>query len=314
MFKYEKEQKIYEIEGLKLGGQPGQLPTVMMGSIFYEGQKILKNAKKGEFNKEKAQELIKTEEELSDQTGNPMLLDICCAWPQSFEKLIDFVASNTDSPFAIDGTTTEVKMAGANYVKETGLSSRVVYNSIMPQARDNELIAIKESGIESAILLTLNTKNPTLAGRIEMMDKLLSLVEKAGIIKPLIDTTVIDKPDVGPISKTIFMVKEQYGIPAGAGVHNAIARWVEMSELSSEKFILANAVANSFPIAMGADFLLYGPIENAPEAYFVSSLADTYVAYNARQEFKIRPLTNNHPLMRIFRKNNNIKEIKKKSN
>jgi tetrahydromethanopterin S-methyltransferase subunit H len=312
MFKYEKEQKIYEINGLKLGGQPGELPTVMIGSIFYEGHKILKDAKKGEFKKEKAQQLIKIEEELSDQTGNPMLLDICCAWPEAFEKLIDFVASNTDSPFAIDGTTAEVKMVGAKYVKETGLSSRVVYNSIMPQAKDDELVAIKESGIESAILLTLNTKNPTLAGRIEIMDDLQNLAQKAGITKPLIDTTVIDKPDIGPISKAIFMVKDQYGIPSGAGVHNAIARWSEMSELSSEKLMLANAVANSFPIAMGADFLLYGPIENAPEAYFVSSLADTYVAYNARQEFRIRPLTNNHPLMRIFRKNNNIKEIKKK--
>jgi tetrahydromethanopterin S-methyltransferase subunit H len=301
VFKFEKEQEIYEIAGVKVGGQPGQLPTVMLGSIFYEGHDILRDAKKGEFDKERAQQLIKTEEELSDQTGNPMILDVCSSWPDAFESLIDFVAGNTDSPFAIDGTTAEVKMAGAMYVREAGLSQRVVYNSILPHTKDDELAGIKESGIESAILLTLNTKTPTLAGRLDVMDDLLSLAQQAGISKPLVDTTVLDRPDVGPISKAIYMVKEKYGIPAGAGAHNAVARWAELSDLSDEKISLASAVANSFPIAFGADFLLYGPIDHSREAYFTSSLADSYVAYNARQEFRTRPLTSEHPLMKIFR-------------
>ena len=301
MFKHEKEQEIYEIAGVKIGGQPGQLPTVLFGSIFYDGHEILKDPQKGEFDKEKAQELIKTEEELSDQTGNPMILDVCCAWPDAFGKCIDFVASNTDNPFAIDGTTAEVKMAGAKYVRDSGLASRVVYNSIMPHAKEDEIAAIKESGIESSILLTLNTKIPTLAGRLEVMDELLKLAQQAGISKPIVDTTVLDRPDVGPISKAIYKVKEKYGIPAGAGAHNAVARWAEMSVLSQKNQLLANVVANVFPIAMGADFLLYGPIENASDTYFASSLADAYVSYNARQEYRIRPSTNEHPLLKIFR-------------
>ena len=301
MFKHEKEQEIYEIAGVKIGGQPGQLPTVLFGSIFYDGHDIITDTKKGEFDEEKAQGLIKAEEELSDQTGNPMILDVCCDQPDTFEKYIDFVASNTDCPFAIDGTTAEVKLAGARYVKDAGLASRVVYNSIMPHAKQDELVAIKDSGIETAILLTLNTTNPTLMGRLEVMDDLLSLAKQAGIAKPIVDTTVIDRPDVGPISKAIYMIKNKFGIPSGAGAHNAVARWAEMSDLSPKKQVLANIVASAFPISMGADFLLYGPIENAPETYFASSLADAYVAYSARQEFRIRPLTGNHPLLKIFR-------------
>jgi tetrahydromethanopterin S-methyltransferase subunit H len=301
MFKFQKEQEIYDIAGVKIGGQPGQLPTVLFGSIFYDGHDILLDAQKGEFDKGKAQELIKIEEELSDQTGNPMILDVCCAWSSAFEKLIDFVASNTDNPFAIDGTTAEVRMAGAKYVRDSGLSQRVVYNSIMPHVKEDELAAIKDSGIEAAILLTLNTKIPTLAGRLEVMDDLLSLAQQAGISKPIVDTTVIDRPDVGPISKAIYMVKDKYGIPAGAGAHNAVARWDEMSGLSPKKQLLASVVVSSFPIALGADFLLYGPIDHSKEVYFACSLADSYVAYNARQEYNIRPMTNNHPLLRIFR-------------
>ncbi|MFX0047908.1 MAG: tetrahydromethanopterin S-methyltransferase subunit H [Candidatus Hermodarchaeota archaeon] len=301
MFKYEKEQKIYDVAGVKLGGQPGQLPTVLFGSIFYDGHDIVKDAKKGEFDKEKAQQLIKTTEELSDQTGNPTILDVCCSWPDAFEKFIDFVAHNSDGPFAIDGTTAEIKMIGAKYTMDVGLSSRVVYNSIIPHAKEDEIATINESGIESAILLTLNTTKPNIAGRLEVMDDLISVAQEAGITKPIVDTTVIDKPDIGPISKAIHMVKDKYGIPTGAGVHNAVARWTEMSNLSSKKQSLANAVANSFPIAYGADFLLYGPIDQSKEAFFTSSLADAYVAFNARQEFRIRPLTSEHPLMKIFR-------------
>ncbi|NVM17555.1 MAG: tetrahydromethanopterin S-methyltransferase subunit H [Candidatus Lokiarchaeota archaeon] len=301
MFKYDKEQEIYDIAGVKLGGQPGQLPTVLFGSIFYYGHDIVKDAKKGEFDKEKAQQLIKTAEELSDQTGNPLILDVCCSWSGTFEKLIDFVANNSDNPFAIDGTTAKIKMTGARYAKDVGLSSRIVYNSIMPDANKDEIAVIKESEIETAILLSLNTTKPTLAGRMEVMDDLLSISREAGITKPIVDTTVIDKPDIGPISKVIHMVKEKYGIPTGAGVHNAVARWAEMSDLSPKKQFLASAVANSFPIAFGADFLLYGPIDQSEEAFFTSSLADAYVAFNARQEFRLRPLTNEHPLMKIFR-------------
>ena len=35
MMSFSKEQKIIEIGGLKLGGQPGELPTALFGTVFY---------------------------------------------------------------------------------------------------------------------------------------------------------------------------------------------------------------------------------------------------------------------------------------
>ena len=60
--------------------------------------------------------------------------------------------------FPIDGATADVRIAGAKYVGETGLSNHVVCNSITPHTNDDEIKAIKEAKIKSAILLTLNTK------------------------------------------------------------------------------------------------------------------------------------------------------------
>ena len=36
MFKFQKEQEIVNIAGVKIGGQPGELPTVLAGTIFYD--------------------------------------------------------------------------------------------------------------------------------------------------------------------------------------------------------------------------------------------------------------------------------------
>jgi len=46
VFKFEKEQNIFDIAGVKIGGQPGQLPTVLIGSIFYHKHKIVIDEKK----------------------------------------------------------------------------------------------------------------------------------------------------------------------------------------------------------------------------------------------------------------------------
>jgi len=301
MFRFSKEQKIFDIAGVKVGGQPGELPTVMIGTIFYHKHKIVKDEKIGDFEKEKAEELLVKEAEMSEKTGNPRIVDVCCGWPQAFSKLIDFVAKTVDTPFSIDGSTAEVRIAGAKYVGEVGLSNRVVYNSISPHTTEDEIKAIKEAKIKSAILLTFNTNNPTLMGRLQVVDELLTIAQRAGIENTLIDACVLDIPDPGSVSKAIYLIKEKYGLPAGAGMHNAVDIWRRRRRLDSTSYSLASTVANVISIAAGANFLLYGPIENAPIAYFTCALADAYVAYSTRQEFRTKTLTNNHPLFRIFK-------------
>jgi tetrahydromethanopterin S-methyltransferase subunit H len=301
MFQFNKDQQIFDIAGVKVGGQPGQLPTVLLGSIFYHKEKLVEDAKKAKFDKEAAEKLLKQEEALSDETGNPSIVDVCCAWPQAFPKFIEFVANTIDGAFAIDGTTPEVRITGAKYAAEVGLSERIVYNSITPHTKDEEITALKESKIRSAILLTLNVANPTLSGRLEVIDEALSIANKAGIQNILVDATVLDIPDPGPVSKAIYLIKEKYGLPAGGGLHNAMDRWRERGKLESDEYKMGTLVANIFPIVMGANFILYGPIERASNIYFSCGLADAYVAYNMVQEYGKKPLVSNHPLMKIFK-------------
>ena len=75
MFRFEKEQKIINAGGIKVGGQPGEVPTALTGTIFYIGHKIVKDKKEGIFDKARAETLINRMEELSDMTTNPFILE-----------------------------------------------------------------------------------------------------------------------------------------------------------------------------------------------------------------------------------------------
>ena len=301
MFKFEAEQKIFEIGNVKVGGQPGQLPTVLIGSMFYHGDRLVKDEKEGVFDKEKAEEFLREEEDISRKTGNPGIVDVVAAWPEAIVKYIDFIADATDSPFLVDGTTPDVRIAGVKHVAEVGMLDRAIYNSIIPEIKQEEIDCIKESGLKSAIMLTLNTRNPTIHGRLEVVDGLLDIAERAGIEKCLIDATILDIPDPGPVGKAIYHIKEKYGLPAGCGAHNAIERWKSKKNLSPSTYFTSSAVANVIPISMGADFILYGPIQNSSKVYIPCAVADAYVAYAMRHEYGIRPLSNDHPLFRVFR-------------
>lgn len=302
MFKFSSIQHVYDIGGVKVGGQPGQYPTVMVGSIFYHGHKIVKDERKGIFDEKAAERLLNAEAELSDRLGNPRMVDVVGSFPEAIVRYIDYIVDAIDSPFLIDGTTAHVRIAGLKHAKEIGAIGRAVYNSLTTEAKGEEIAAIRDSGIKTAILLTLNSRNPTLQGRMEALDSLLKLAKEAGIEQYLVDTTILDIPDPGVCAKACYLEKEKYGYPVGCGAHNAVDRWSQLKKLNPSVKLIATAVANVFPIALGADFILYGPIDNAPDAYEMCAIADAYVSYSMSQEFRIRPESPVHPIKRVFRK------------
>lgn len=304
MIKYSKEQKIFDIAGLRIGGQPGELATTLIGSMFYYGHNIVRDDRKGDFDEQAAEALIKRQEEYSDRTGNPCLIDVVCAWPETVIKYVDFVADHIDGPLVMDGTTEEVRIVGLKHVKEVGLQDRIILDSINPEIKQREIDAIRESGVTSAILLVFNQENPWIEGKLELMRgtptrrSLLSICEEAGVTKPLVDTVVIDIIDPGPSSKAIQLIKEEFGLPCGCGAHNALFRYWQAKKPDKEEKLATEAVCNATPILMGANFLLYGPMEGCSHIFPAMGLLDSYVAYVMKSYYKIRP-PKDHPLYRV---------------
>jgi|Deesub1362A_J573_1020465.scaffolds.fasta_scaffold02737_7 tetrahydromethanopterin S-methyltransferase subunit H len=299
MFKFSSPQKIIEISNVKLGGQPGELPTVMIGSIFFEGHSIVEDSKKGIFDERRAEELVNQALSLSDETGNPTIIDIVGDTPQALIKYIDFISSICDAPFLIDGSTAEVRIEATKHVAEIGLQERAIFNSIYEHTTDEEREVIRECEITSSVVLAVNSRNPMVKGRVEMAERLIKEAEEVGIKNILLDTGVLDIPDVGVASKTIFEVKERFGLPSGCAPANTIDMWTKLKERSKEIFRVCDAFGSAMTPLFGADFVMYGPIGRAKYVYPAVAFADAIIAYTMRQE-GVRPKTKEHPLFRIF--------------
>ncbi|MCL5877745.1 MAG: tetrahydromethanopterin S-methyltransferase subunit H, partial [Candidatus Bathyarchaeota archaeon] len=189
-FKFNTEQKIYEIGSAKIGGQPGENPTFLIGSIFWLGQKMVQDANKGIFDEKAAEDIINRCQTQSDITGVKFALDIVGTTELAFEKYIDFVPKHTDAPLMLDAMSPRTRMAAANLAKKMGLTDRCLYNSVYKGVTDAELANLKESGIKMSIVLADDPKDTTLEGKMKVIVEALELAEKGGITKPLIDTAI----------------------------------------------------------------------------------------------------------------------------
>jgi tetrahydromethanopterin S-methyltransferase subunit H len=298
LLEFRAEQKKFEIGGVTVGGQPGVRPCVLIGSIFYHGHKINTDEARGDFRRDEAEKAIRIKEEYSERTGNPAMLDVVGATPEALRRHLEFAAGATRMPLLIDGTTVDVRLAGLKYVAEAGLAQRCVYNTIQPEVGDAELRAIQEAGVESAVILAYYMKDFTARGRFKAVSELVPRVQQAGIRKLLIDTCVMDLATMGQALSAIFQVKDELGLPAGAGVHNAIAVWRGLkSKLGEEARPLCIASAVASAISVGADFVLYGPVEDAKNVFPAAGMIDTVFSQLAMENGK-RP-DKSHPRYRI---------------
>jgi len=306
LFKFESKQRIFEIGNIKLGGHPGELPTVLMGNVFYRGMPEVTNHKKGEFDQEKVLKWITVAEELSEKTGVPHFVDVMAMYPEAMKKYIEFVTEHSTSPLLIDGANTETRIAGLEFAKELGLQERIIFNAIFPKIPENEVDAIRESGVSAAILLAQNEMDYSPEGRVTILKGLkgqtglVKIAEKANIKKILVDTIVFDIPSIAYASEAIKLVKNELGYPTGCSPANATYNW-KMSQkgLVKEGFAASNACAHVLAQFHGADFLVYGPIKQAKNLIPACAIGDAIIAYYAMRRLGIKPLVSNHPIYKI---------------
>jgi len=299
VFRFSVPQKVYEIGGVKVGGNLGENPAVMIGSIFYKGDKIVQDDTTGTFDLQAAKELIAKLEEISDRTGLPAMLDVVCSSSQVAARYLEFAADATRMPILIDAVSEDAGVGGLNCAKELGIVGRTVLNSINPETKEPVYQKAKEVGLESAIALTYSTKAIISSNeRVKLLDILIPRMEAAGIRKILVDTVVMDVATLGLACKAIYNVKDQFGYPAGCGAHNAVESWGALKKKKDKMLTLVcSSVVNGLPIAIGADFVLYGPVSSAEYMFPAISLIDASYGQIMMEEGK-RP-SPSHPRFKI---------------
>jgi tetrahydromethanopterin S-methyltransferase subunit H len=128
MFVFKKEQQIYDIGDVKLGGMPGQHPTTLIGGLFFTGQPIVVDTKKGVFDTNLTSEWISTGKLMVEKTGHPLMIQVYGRTPDAMERHLRWVSDNFDGPMMFESTNLKARLRGIEVSDELGLSERIIYN------------------------------------------------------------------------------------------------------------------------------------------------------------------------------------------
>lgn len=304
MFRFNTEQNTYQIGNTKIGGQPGERATVLSGSIFYRGHKIVKDNLTGEFDQDAARALLEQEAEVSAETGIPRIIDVIGDTGEALARHAEFVLEETDCPILFDSLTPTARTEALEMLEvDDSAKERLIYNSLDPNSPEEEYEAIAKYGIKSAVILAFDKLALLPKQRMDLLVKPGGLLEKAkqaGIEQILVDPGVLDVASLAWTTLTISNIKEELGLPAGCAPSNSVYLWKKMRSKGAPTFESVASTVFSYPVINGADFLLYGPIANAEWVYPAIATADAMMAY-AKKAQGIRVRDKSHPLYRVFK-------------
>ncbi len=246
MFKFEKEQSVWDFNGTKIGGQPGEYPTVLAASIFYNKQEIVLDDKTGKIDKPKAEALWNRCQELSDLTGIPHFIQIMAEYGPAFESYISWFDSiDNKTAFLLDSSAPEARMHTCKWVTEVGLAKRCIYNSINGSIADKEIEVLKNSDVDASIVLAFNPADPSVPGRQKVLIEggvagqkkgMIPISEDCGITRPILDTAATPLGlGSGGSYREILACKAIFGYPTGGAYHNMTVAWTWLKRWKGTK-------------------------------------------------------------------------------
>jgi len=345
MFKFEKEQSVWDFNGTKIGGQPGEYPTVLGASIFYNKQEIVLDDHTGKIDKAKAEALWNRCQVLSDMTGVPHFIQIIAEYGEAFESYFSWFDSiDNKTAFLMDSSVPKALAHACEYVTEVGLAHRAIYNSINGSILPESIEALKNSDVDAAIVLAFNPADPSVAGREKVLVEggvagqtkgMLEIAEYCGIKRPILDTAATPLGlGSGGAYREILACKAIHGYPTGGAYHNMTVSWTWLKRwkgTSKTPSVLAEGYkgkdllleqmphhylggiegikqaawsapdigCNMIASTLGADLIMYGPIENV-EAMITAQAYTDITVLEATRQLGIECKSESHPIFKLI--------------
>jgi tetrahydromethanopterin S-methyltransferase subunit H len=259
---------VYDLCGLKVGGQRGEYPTVMAGTIFYTKDKTVSDPKAGVFDKKAAADSIHRQDELSIHYNIPAIVHVVGQTAEAIERYILFVVDHSDSPIIIDSSSMDVRLRGIRLAKDIGVGSKAIYNSIIAVS-DKERDVLKDmDGAEYAICLSYEDSAESSVKKTTQVQRYF----KGAVQKWIIDPGV-PRLGMGALSalERAWILKNRLGFPTAIGIHN-----LHSSQAAKEDFQFD--FDYTLPTIFGVDMNLYGPIKNAVKVFPKVAAAQVAVA------------------------------------
>ena len=290
MFSFTKKQEIFDISGIKIGGQPGMYPTVLFGGVFFKEEPDFDRTKRH------LQKMLT----LSKKTGNPVIPDFFIRKEEYIEEITTFIEKThpKNHPFSIDIIEPSIKIKTLEYLHKKNLLPRTIYNSIHIGITDEEREALKKYTPEMAIIVAFNPKDKSPDGKVEVLENgahlldigLLELSKKLGIEKILVDTAALAPGEnSGASIAALPVIKEEYGLPAGCAIHNVVEKSKWLNDFESARKTVDSSSNINIPV-FGGDYAIFGPIENADMVLPIIAWQDILVSEYTENYFGISPV------------------------
>jgi tetrahydromethanopterin S-methyltransferase subunit H len=301
MFSFTKAQKIFDINGIKIGGQPGENPPLMISSMFHNKDKIVHD-RKGNFDRERAKEIIKKQEELSRVTGIPGMVAMVANSPEEAKIYVDFFLETTDMPFGIDMWVAEQRAKATEYVAKIGAQHKFLYNSITPWDKDikGQVARLKDLGIRHVVVQAFDDQDQSPAGRMKSLESILA--QGADSFETIIvDTSVMNLPSTSFSLIANRLIKDVHGLPCGGAYSNGTHMWKEIKEQwGLDGFKAMDAVVQGMSSALWSDFNFCGPAVTAPRVFPAVASAHMLLCTFVYDETKIIYPNENLPIRKYF--------------
>jgi tetrahydromethanopterin S-methyltransferase subunit H len=266
--------KFYSYGDVKLEYGSFDLPPILIGTMFYQGQTLVDRKNSEIFDKNKALKRINTQISLSNKYKVPNLIEISATSPKSMIKYLEFYLDNFNPPFVLGGDF-ESRIAGIEYLNEHGIRpDQYIYNTISNLKNKTELEFIEKYKIISAVVLILGSENMTSTQRFEYIagknqPNNMSIVEglkNLGVEKIWIDGGVINLESLAHILETQRLISTSLYLPVGTAPNLFLFQY-SSPRLNLKFHTRFRRASIMFIATWYSNFIFYGPIEDAKESF-----------------------------------------------
>ena len=268
------EKDYIRYQNIKVGFGSFKLPPVLIGTMFYQGQRLIDNNDITRFDKDKALKRIENHLQLSNQYKIPALIEISADTPDAMISYLEFYLDNFKPPFVLGGTL-DARISGVAYLYERGYKSDdFIYNAISNLKNQKEIELFKEYEIQTAIILVLAAPNMTSTQRFSYItDKtqpnnvsLFEGLKELGVRYIWIDGGVVNLESLVHILETQKMISTALKVPVGTAPNLFLFKY-SSPRLNLKFHTRYRRSSIMFIASWYSNFIFYGPIEDATECF-----------------------------------------------
>lgn len=296
-----KDCKEIQVGEHTLGGPIGKNPTILFGTIFFEGQDLLMDSDKGLFDERKTQKQINENFQVCHDLSVPIFLDVVADTKKAIAKQIDFVAKEFDFPFLIDGSDSDVRMKGLEIASARSALKKTVYNSISLDSTDKELELLIAHNPAAIVVSAIDTVNYGADSALEIVNEIKKKLPSDLHDKFLLDIGFLDEVSVRMSCEIGKKLREITGLPVGGAPCNGLNMWKYLKSRGEKDFTASLASTLGFCTAFGLDFLFAGPLRYLRHVASAQGAVDVYNRYDLVVNNRELPLNKSHPMQAMFK-------------